>query len=348
MNPFAKTALALAAATCGIAITQARDAAPAYAVAAHWDIGGAGGWDYLAVDEAGQRLFVTRGDRVAVLDMGSGKVLGEVSPTNGVHGVAFAPAFGKGYASNGKGDSVTVFDLKTLATIATIPIEGHNPDAILFDAPSARVFTFNGKSHDATVIDAKSGKPVATIALSGKPEFGVSDGKGRVYANIEDTGELVAIDAKAATVVATWKLDGCEEPSGLALDAAHMRLFSVCGNQRMVVTDAKSGHQVATVAIGDGPDAVTFDAQKHLVFSSNGADGSLSVVRQVSADRYEVAATVPTQRSARTLAFDPRSHRVFLAAAEFEPLPAQHEPHQRPAMKPDSFKVLVVAPTAAP
>jgi len=241
MKCFAQTTLALLGVACGIAAAQAKDAAPAYAVAAHWNIGGAGGWDYLAVDAAGQRLFVTRGDRVVVLDIASGKPLGEVGPTSGVHGVALAPALGKGFASNGKGDSVTQFDLKSLATTATIKIEGHNPDAIVFDAPSARVFTFNGKSHDATAIDAKTARPVATIALPGKPEFAVSDGKGRVYANIEDTSELVAIDTKAAKVVATWKLDGCEEPSGLALDAAHMRLFSVCGNQRMAVTDAKSG-----------------------------------------------------------------------------------------------------------
>jgi DNA-binding beta-propeller fold protein YncE len=243
---------------------------------------------------------------------------------------------------------VTVFDLKTLATSATIPIAGHNPDAIVFDAPSARVFTFNGRSHDATAIDAKSGKPVATIALSGKPEFAVSDGKGRIFVNIEDRAELSEIDTKAAKLVATWPLPGCEEPSGLALDVAHARLFSVCQNGHMVVTDARSGRHVATVAIGSGPDAVAFDSDRQLVFSSNGEDGTLSVIHEDSADRYTVLGNLSTQRSARTLALDARSHRLFLAAAEFEPLPANHQPHQRATMKPDSFTVLVAAPTATP
>lgn len=343
---FAFVASALAASAAPVA--TAKDAAPAYAVSAHWNIGGAGGWDYLSFDEAGQRLFVTRGDRVVVLDATSGKPIGDVAPLNGVHGVALAPSLGKGYASNGKGDSVTVFDLKTLATTATIAIAGHNPDAIAFDPATSRVFTFNGKSHDATVIDAKTDKPAATIVLSGKPEFAVSDGKGRLYVNIEDRGELVAIDTKRATVVATWTLPDCEEPSGLALDIEHSRAFSVCGNGHMMVTDVKNGHHVATVAIGDDPDAVAFDAQRHLVFSPNGADGTLTVVRQQSPDKYDVVATLPTQRSARTLALDPASHRLFLAAAEFEPLPEPHAEHQRAPMKPDSFAVLVVAPTATP
>ncbi|GAA0724028.1 YncE family protein [Dokdonella soli] len=343
---FIGTCLAVA---CAMSVASAKDAAaPAYAVSAHWNVGGPGGWDYLAVDEAGQRLFVTRGDRVAVLDLANGKSLGQVGPTNGVHGVALAPSLGKGYASNGKGDSVTVFDLKTLATTATIAIEGHNPDAIVFDAPTARVLTFNGRSHDATVIDAKTERPIATIALSGRPEFAVSDGNGRLYLNIEDRGELTAIDTKSAKVIATWPLKDCEEPSGLALDAEHGRLFSVCQNDHMIVTDARTGHHVASVAIGKGPDAVAFDAERHLVFSSNGDDGTLTIVRQQSADRYEVLANLPTQHSARTLALDPRSHRVFLAAAEFEPLPEKHEPHQRPAMKADTFAVLVVGPAGTP
>lgn len=315
-----------------------------YGLSTPWLLGGAGGWDYLTVDAAANRLFVTRSDHVAVLDLADGHVLGEVTPTSGVHGVALAPSLGKGYASNGRGDSVSVFDLKTLATTATIPIEGHNPDAIVFDAPSARVFTFNGRSHDATVIDAATQKPVATIALSGKPEFAVSDGYGRLFVNVEDRAELAEIDTRAAKVIATWKLADCEEPTGLALDTTNARLFSVCQNGHLVVTDAKSGRHVATVAIGSGPDGVAFDAQRHLVFSSNGEDGSLTIIRQRSADRYGVLQNLPTEKSARTLALDPQTHRLFLAAAAFEPAATAAAPKQRPKMKEGSFKILVVAP----
>jgi len=332
-----------------VATASAKDApASTYAVSARWPVGGAGGWDYLAVDDAGARLFVTRGDRIVVIDAAGGKSIGEIGPTEGVHGVALAPALGKGYASNGKGDSVTVFDLKTLKTTATIAIDGRNPDAILFDAPSARVFTFNGHSDDASVIDAKTEKPLATIPLGGKPEFAVGDGNGHVYVSIEDRAELAMIDTRAAKVLATWTLADCEEPSGLAFDATRARLFSVCQNGHLVVTDARSGRHVATVAIGNGPDAVAFDAQRGLVFSSNGGDGTLTVIRQQSADRYEVLENLPTQRSARTLALDPRTHRVYLVAAEFDPLPADHAPKQRPSMKAGSFAVLVVSPTGTP
>jgi YVTN family beta-propeller protein len=342
-----QTGICLSAA-CAMPVAIGKDAvAPNYVLTDHWNTGGSGGWDYLAVDGAGKRLFVTRSDRVDVLDLANGKLLGQVAPTNGVHGVALAPSLGKGYASNGKGDSVTVFDLKTLATTATIAIDGHNPDAIVFDAPTSRVFTFNGRSNDATVIDAVTEKTVATIPLGGKPEFAISDGKGRVYVNIEDRGELSMIDARAAKVLATWKLTDCEEPSGLAFDPAHARLFSVCQNGHLVVTDAQSGKHVTTVAIGKGPDAVAFDAERHLVFSSNGEDGTLTIIQQQSADRYDVLANLPTQHSARTLALDPQSHRLFLAAAQFEPLPAEHAAHQRPAMKAGSFTVLVAATPGA-
>ncbi len=309
-----------------------------------WSVGGPGGWDYLAFDASAHRLFVTRSDHVVVLDAGTGDPLGEVRPTEGVHGVALAPSLNRGYASNGKGNSVSVFDLKTLATRKTIPIEGRNPDAIVFDVPSAHVFTFNGDSNDATVIDAKTDKPVATIKLSGTPEFAVSDGAGHVYVNIEDRSELSEIDTHTNKVVATWPLTGCEEPSGLALDGAHHRLFSVCQNGQLAVTDAKSGRHVANVAIGQGPDAAGFDAQTQQVFSSNGEDGTLTVIHEDTPDRYTVRATLPTQKSARTLAIDPASHRVFLAAATFEPAPAQAagQPRVRPAMQRDSFAILVV------
>lgn len=341
-------AFGLAVAGCPVPAPASPAAATGYAITARWTMGDAGGWDYLAVDAAGGRLFVTRSNHVAVLDLSDGHVLGQIGPTNGVHGVALAPQLGKGYASNGRGDAVSVFDLKSLATTATIAIDGHNPDAIVFDAPTARVFTFNGRSNDASVIDANTDKPIARIPLGGKPEFAVSDGKGRLYVNIEDRAELVMIDARSMKAVARWPLAECKEPSGLAIDVADARLFSVCGNGHLVVTDAKSGRHVATLAIGQGPDAVAFDATRHLIFSSNGADGTLTVIRQHSADRYAVLGNLPTQRSARTLALDPRSHRVFLATAEFEPRPAGAAPQQRPAIKAGSFAVLVAAPSGMP
>lgn len=318
-----------------------------YAVVAHWPVAGNTRWDYLSIDRERHRLFVTRGDRVAVIDLATGKALGDVTPTDGVHGVALAQQLGKGYASNGHGDSVTVFDLATLAVVKTVPIEAHNPDAIVFDAPSRRVFTFNGRSNDATVIDAVSDTVVETVALPGTPEFAVSDGHGRVYVNIEDRAELVAIDTRKAKVVATWALGGCEEPSGLALDTARGRLFSVCANEQMTVTDARSGKVVAVVPIGKGPDAVAYDEGTHEVFSSNGRDGTLTVVRQNDADHYTVIGTVPTRTSARTLALDPASHRIYLAAADFEPAAASPagQAQGRPAMKDGSFEIVVVAPS---
>lgn len=321
-------------------------------VTARWPIGGEGGWDYLTLDQAAHRLYVTRSDHVAVVDTRSGKQVGEVTPTNGVHGVALAPNMQRGFASNGRGDSVTVFDLKTLATLTTIPIEGHNPDSIVFDAPSGQVFTFNGHSQDATVIDARTSKVVATIKLSGKPEFAVSDDNGHIYVNIEDRSELTEIDTHANKAVATWPLTDCEEPSGLAFDRAHQRLFSVCQNGHMAVTDAKSGRHVATIAIGKGPDAAAFDPRTQEVFSSNGSDGTLTIIHEDSPDQYRVTQTVTTQKSARTMALDQATHRVYLAAAEFGPAPAPvaGEHRVRPPMKPDSFTILVVsaADTSSP
>lgn len=330
--------LALAASTSD---TQAAAAKAPYTLTTQWSPGGAGGWDYLAVDTDGKRLFVTRGDHVAVLDLASGKEVGQVGPTSGVHGVALAPKHGHGYASNGRADNVLVFDLATLKVVKTIALAGKNPDAILYDESSDRVFAFNGKSHDASVIDAAKDEEVATIALSGKPEFAVADGAGRVYVNIEDRAELVALDARAAKVTATWKLPDCEEPTGLALDRAHHRLFSVCQNGHLLVTDAADGKHIATLPIGQGPDGVVFDPELGRAVSSNGQDGTLTVIQQKSADDYEVLGNVPTKKSARTIALDPASHRLFLSAAEFDP-PAK--PGERPTAKADSFRVLVLTP----
>lgn len=310
-----------------------------------WPIGGSGGWDYLTFDGSARRLYVTRGDRVVVVDGDSGKPAGEIAATDGVHGVALAPALGRGFTSNGRSNSITVFDLKSLKTIQTIAVDAQVPDAILYDDFSKRVFTFNGRSANASAFDGASGTAAGTIALSGKPEFAVSDGSGRVYVNIEDKSELAVIDPKSLKVVATWPLHDCEDPTGLAIDVARRRLFSVCQNGKMIVSDSADGRQVASMPIGKGPDGAAFDRERSLIYSSNG-EGSLTVVHEDDADHFSVVDTIATQKSARTLALDPKTHRVFLAAASFgePPAPTAEQPRPRPPMQADSFVILVVGP----
>jgi len=319
---------------------------PGWRVTHRHALGGDGGWDYLAFQPDSPRLFVSHGDRVLVLDTGSGKLIGQLDGLSGVHGIAFAPALQRGYISNGKTDSVTEFDPSTLKVTQTIAVGGHNPDAILYDPHSRRVLTFNGHSKDASVIDAASGRLLGHIALPGKPEFAVSDGKGRVFDNIEDTHELAVIDPVAMKLVATWPLKDCQEPSGLAIDLIHQRLFSVCDNGIMAVTDAGSGKPVASIRIGHGADAVRYDAQRGLVFSPNGEDGTLTVIRQDDADHYHVLATVPTQVSARTMALDKATGHVFVSAAKFGPAPkaTPGQPKPRRTVIPGSFSVLELAP----
>ena len=317
------------------------------ALVQRWNIGGTGGWDYLTADAATHRLYVPRSDRVMVIDTRDGHVIGTVPGTEGIHGVVLDRQSGKAYTSNGRGNSVTKFDVATLRVEATFPIPGQGPDAIIFDEASTEIWTFNAKTRDATVL-ATDGRVVATVALAGKPEYAVSDGLGTIFVNDEDHADMIAIDVAARRVRATWKLDDCEEPSGLALDIAHQRLFSVCQNGHMAITDAKSGRHVATVPIGRGPDGAAFDAALGNVYSSNGADGTLTVVHERDADHFEVAATLDTQKSARTIALDPSDHRVFLAAARFENTGTPSQPGHRPPMVPDSFAVLVVTPPGAP
>jgi len=319
--------------------SQAAAPAPAMRVLSSLPLGGAGGWDYLSFDAARRHLFVSRGDRVLVIDVDGNRQIGTLADTPGVHGVAIAEDLQRGFTSNGKSASVTAFDLRTLKPVATITGTGENPDAIVYDAPSQHVLTFNGKSHSASVIDPARGAVIATIALPGKPEFAVSDGAGHVYDNIEDKSELVEIDTAANTVLHTWPLAPCESPSGLAIDVAHHRLFSVCDNRLMVVTDARDGHQVARVPIGDGPDAVVFDAAQSTIYSSNGESGTITAVHQHDADHYRVDATIATQVSARTLTLDPKLHRLYLSAARFG---STRQPNGRHTIVPDSFAVLTV------
>jgi YVTN family beta-propeller protein len=298
----------------------------------------------LTVDSAANRLFISRGDRVLVMSTLDGSLVKTISDTQGVHGIALAPDIGKGFVSDGRADTVTVFDLKSLETTTTIQVPGHNPDAILYDKAAKRLYTFNGRSHDISVIDPLKGVVIATLPAGGKPEFAASDGAGRIFFNIEDTAQIGVIDSSAVKRIATWPLRGCEEPSGLALDVAHKRLFSVCGNGVLVVTDAASGRHVAEVAIGKGPDAAAFDAVRGLVFSSNGQDGTLTIIHEDDPDHYSVIDNVSTQRSARTMALDARTHRIYLAAAQFAatPEPSVDQPHPRPSAVDGSFKVLEV------
>ena len=325
-------------------------AAGGWKVQQRYPLGGEGGWDYLALDQAAQHLYVSRSDRVMVLDiarmpsMAKSSVVGEIDGLSGVHGIALADDLHKGFISNGRAGTVTVFDPATLKVEQTIAVKAKDPDGIVYDPYSHRVFTFNGDSNDASVIDAKSGKLLGHVALPGGPEFPVSDGHGHVFDNIESKNELVEIDPVAMKVTATWPLKDCDSPSGLAIDVAHHRLFSVCQNRIMAVTDSSNGRQVASVPIGEGPDAARYDARRGLVFSSNGHSGTLTVVREITPDRYDVLANVPTQKSARTMALDEATGRVYLSAAELGPRPAPSaaNPHPRPTLKPGSFTILVV------
>jgi DNA-binding beta-propeller fold protein YncE len=314
-----------------------------YEVTNHFAVGGEGGWDYLTYDADGGRLFVTRSTHVMVLDAATGKVLGDLPETPGVHGVAVASDLGVGVTSNGKAGNLTIFDLKSLKKTGDVKA-GNKPDAILYEPLTHYVFAFNGNSHDATVIDPAKATVVATIPLDGAPEFAVTDLRGHVFVNLEDKNEIAEIDVQKKTVMAKWPLTGCDGPTGLAIDRKNNRLFSVCSNQVMTVLDAVSGKLVATVAIGKHPDAAGFDPETRLVFSSNG-DGTMTVVRQDTADKYTVVQTVPTALGARTLALDPKSHKIYLVTAKFGATPAAtpEQPRPRPAMIPGSFEVLVVS-----
>jgi hypothetical protein len=300
-------------------------------------VGGEGFWDYLAVDSSGRRLYISHGTHVQVMDIDTYTLVGDIPDTQGVHGIALAPELGRGFTSNGRANTVTIFDLKTLKTLGTASA-GTNPDCIVYDSVSKRVFTMNGRSNNATAINAADGTVAGTLDLVGRPEFAVADGKGSIYVNIEDKSELVQFDAQKLSLVNRWPLAPCEEPSGLAMDLNHRRLFAGCHNQMMAVVDADTGKVVATPAIGQGVDANRFDPETNYAFSSNG-EGTLTVVHEDSPNEFSVVENVPTKRSARTMALDLKTHSIFLAAADFEP-PAPGE--RRGKMKPGSFVILVV------
>lgn len=307
-----------------------------------YKLGGEGGWDYLEVDSDAHHLFISRGTHVVVMDLDSGKTVGDIPDTAGVHGIALAPDLGRGFTSNGREGSVTIFDLKTLKTINKVQSVGENPDAIVYDPASKRAFTFNGRSGDATAIDGASGKIAGKIALGGKPEFAVSDEKGEVFVNLEDKNELLALDSKDLKIKSRWPLAPCDSPSGLAIDRKNRRLFAGC-DKMMAVVDADNGKVIATPPIGDGVDADRFDPEENLAFASCG-EGVLTVVKEESPEKFSVVQNVKTERGARTMALDYKTHKVYLVTAQFGPRPAPtaNNPHPRPAILPDTFEVLVV------
>jgi YVTN family beta-propeller protein len=338
-----KTKIAALIAFAAVAVSGGAAAAE-YALKANFKIGGEGGWDYLTYDARSNRLFVARATRVQIVDPDKGTVVEEIPDTPGVHGVALANDLGKGYTSNGRDNSVTVFDLNTLKTITKIKtIGGENPDFIAYDAVSKRILTFNGRSHNASVIDAATDKLVATIVLTGKPEAAVADGKGMMFVNIEDKNEITAIDTRRDAVATSWPLAGCNEPAGLAIDTQTRRLFVGCHNKLMVILNADSGKVVTTLPIGEGVDANAFDKETKQAFSSQG-DGTLTIVKEETADKFRVQQNAATQRGARTMALNPKNHDIYLVSAEYDEAPAV-DGAQRPrrTMRPDTFTLLVMS-----
>ncbi len=310
-----------------------------YKIANKISLPGDGGWDYLSVDEPSGRLFVSHGNVVNVVDLKTKSLIGTIDETKGVHGIAFANDLNKGYISDGKDSTVTVFDLTTLKKLAKVKVTGANPDAIMYDPFSHNIFTYNAKSSNATVIDAKTDLVKATIPLDGKPEFSQTDGKGTIYVNIEDKNEISVINATTLKVEKNWSIVPGEEPSGLALDIDNHRLFSVCSNKLMMVLDADNGKVIAQLPIGDRCDGVAFDPGKKRAYSSNG-EGTMTVVQQVSKDIYKVLEIFPTQKGARTITVDKKSGCLYLSTAEYETQDPNSK--QRPAMKPNSFTILEI------
>lgn len=314
-------------------------AAPAYKVIAKIKVGGGTRWDYCYLDSASHRLYVSHGTQTEVIDTASDKVIGTIPGTTGVHGIAIANDLGKGFTSDGGDNDVTVFDLKSLKVLSKVKT-GQNPDSIIYEPVTHRVFTFNGRSKDSTAIDARTGEVItASIPVGGKPEFSQVDGKGHVFANIEDKNEIIEVDAKNALVSKRYSIAPCDSPSGLTIDPKS-RLYSVCENHMMVISDPAAGRVLATLPIGGGPDGVAFD--DGYAFSANGQDGTITMAGEVGG-KFEVIATIPTQRGARTIAADQKAHKLYLPAAEYgPPTPAKDGKRSRPQAIPDSFQIVVV------
>ncbi len=312
--------------TCIFVLTLASAAAllaqssPTYRITHKYVLGGEGSWDYVVPDPPSHRVYIARQTRLMVVDQDTGKLLGEVTGINGAHGTAIAANVGRGFATSGNDKSIVIFDLKTFKTLGSIPA-AEDADAILFDPPSNRVFSLNGDAHSSTVIDVGKDALVTNISLGGKPEYGVSAGDGKVYANLTDTSEVVEIDAESATVTRRWSTAPCKQPVAMAIDKVHHRLFSGCRSGVMAISDYQSGKVVATLPIGTGTDGAGYDPASADAFASN-ADGTLTIIHQDSPDKYHVAQTVTTPIGSRNMGLDPTNHRIFVVSAEFGPAPA--------------------------
>ncbi|MGC1187060.1 MAG: YncE family protein [Candidatus Acidiferrales bacterium] len=337
-------AVIFAGAAAALPRPQTPAASSGYHVVRKISVAGSDGWDYLNIDSETGRLFISRGTHVQVLDDATGKLIGDIPDTQGVHGIVFAPELGRGFTSDGRANTVTIFDLKTLAKLGEAKTDT-GPDGIVYDSASKRVFTVNGRAGTATAIDAATGTPAGNIALGGRPEFPTADGAGHVYVNLEDKSEVVELDSQKLTLLNTWPLAPCQSPSGMAIDRAHRRLIIGCHNQMMAFMDADSGKVVATVPIGNGVDANGFDPGTQLAFSSNG-EGTLTVARELTPDTYQVLDNVATQQGARTMALDLKTHHVFVVTASYGPAPAPTAdmPRPRPPILPDTFVVIELAP----
>lgn len=323
----------------GIISVNAQFVKSEYKISKRISLEGDGGWDYLTVDAPNNRVFVSHGSMVQVVDLNNGKLLATIADTKGVHGIALATDMNKGFISCGRDSSVVVFDLTSYKVIERVKVTGANPDAILYDPYKNIVFTFNGRSSDATVLDAVTNKVVATIPLAGKPEFSASDKKGKIYVNIEDKSLITVINTNTLKTEESWSIAPGEEPSGLALDNETHRLFLVCSNKLMVVMNALTGKVITTLPIGDRCDGVAFDPGTKRAFSSNG-DGTMTVVQENVNDTYTVLENVVTQKGARTISCNPLTHKLYSPTAEFEAA----EGNARPKVKPGTFTILEIKP----
>lgn len=304
-------------------------------------IGGEGSWDYMTVDSVAHRLYIAHLTRVEVVNLLTGKKIGSIVGLTHCHGIVIAPDRKTGFISDGGANSIVVFDTSNLSILSRVPA-GTNPDGLVYEPTTNALWAFNGGSKNATVIDVSTRQVVATLPMPGKPEFPATNGHGTIFVNVEDTNSISRIDAKSHTITANWKLAHCESPSGLAFDAEGQRLFSVCDEKTMAITDARTGKPLATPSIGEGSDATAYDPVHQLVFSSN-EDGTLSVI-DASKKAYPVIQTLPTMKGARTMAFDPSTGKLYTVSAELGPLPAQNPAvhHNRPAAVPNTFTVLVI------
>jgi DNA-binding beta-propeller fold protein YncE len=334
---------------CALSLAGSSAALPAsmhYHVIHREVLGGAGGWDYLKADSAARRVYVSRGDHVLVLNADTYRQVGEIPNTQGVHCIDIAPRLERGFVSDGEASAVTIFNRRTLKTVEQVKTTGRGPDALVYDPASERVFTFNGRSDNSTAINAKTGEVLGTIELGGRPEFAVSDGRGMIYNNLEDKSEELAINARTLKIESRWPLAPCEHPSGLAIDRKNRRLFVGCHNGMMAILNADTGKVITTVPIGPGVDANRYDPGTHLAFSTNGGNGTLTVVREITPNRFSLVQNARTERGARTMGLDLETHRIFTVTAKFGPMPPRKpgQRFRRPNILPGTFTLLVLAP----